>query len=97
MLEQEIYLDGTTPPVAYGKMEMNEAARIVRVAFLRGVHSGNYSQGYRQDIPQGATGEWYIGEKNYLGKDLARPMLFDLLVWGFEEERLERLYNTSGP
>lgn len=36
----------------------------------------------------------YIGETGFLGRGLARRLLFDLLAWAFEEEGLQRLYTS---
>ena len=93
MLEQEI-ISMEQHLQWLGKMEDERSSQIVRVAFLRGAPFGVITL---KDIDRHSSrSDWgmYIGEKNYLGKDLARPMLFDLLVWGFEEERLERLYTS---
>ncbi len=50
-----------------------------------------------KDIDKNSSrSDWgmYIGEKGFLGRGMARFMLFDLLVWAFEEEMLQRLYTS---
>ena len=50
-----------------------------------------------KDIDKNSSrSDWgmYIGEKGFLGRGMARFMLFDILVWAFEEEMLQRLYTS---
>ncbi len=62
---------------------------------------------FYQDIPFGiitlkdmdayvSRSDWgmYIGERTFLGRGFARFMLFDLLVWAFEEEKIFRLFTS---
>lgn len=76
------------------KLGDEQSGQIVRVAYSSDEPFGVITL---KDIERHSSrSDWgmYIGEKDYLGRGLARPMLFDLLVWGFEEERLERLYTS---
>ncbi|OPZ35553.1 MAG: UDP-4-amino-4,6-dideoxy-N-acetyl-beta-L-altrosamine N-acetyltransferase [Synergistetes bacterium ADurb.BinA166] len=68
--------------------------QIVRVAFFEGVPFGIITL---KDIDRCSfRSDWgmYIGEECFLGRGLAKVMLFDLLVWAFEEEKLQRLYTS---
>jgi UDP-4-amino-4,6-dideoxy-N-acetyl-beta-L-altrosamine N-acetyltransferase len=68
--------------------------QIVRVAFAEGEPFGIITL---KDIDRRSyRSDWgmYIGEESCLGRGLAKVMLFDLLVWAFEGEKLERLYTS---
>lgn len=50
-----------------------------------------------KDIDRGSSrSDWgmYIGKEDSLGKEYSKIMLFDLLRWAFEEEKLNRLYTS---
>lgn len=68
--------------------------QIVRIAFAEGEPFGIITL---KDIDRHSSrSDWgmYIGEESCLGRGLAKVMLFDLLVWAFEEEQLQRLYTS---
>lgn len=75
-------------------LEGNPHRQIVRISFFKGMPFGIIAL---KDMDENSSrSDWgmYIGEKNYLGKGLSRPMLFDLLLWAFEERKIFRLFTS---
>ncbi|ACZ18880.1 GCN5-related N-acetyltransferase [Thermanaerovibrio acidaminovorans DSM 6589] len=68
--------------------------QVVRVAHLDGVPFGVVTL---KDLDRESLRcDWgmYIGEREYLGRGLAKRMLFHLMDWAFDEEGLERMYTS---
>jgi UDP-4-amino-4,6-dideoxy-N-acetyl-beta-L-altrosamine N-acetyltransferase len=75
-------------------LERNPHQQAVRIAFHDDIPFGVITL---KDIDKTASrSDWgmYIGERGFLGKGLARQMLYDILLWAFEEECLFRLFTS---
>ena len=75
-------------------LHQNKNRQKVRVAFYEESPYGILS--LKNIDRQSLRCDWgmYIGDIGYLGRGLGRCMLYDLLVWVFDEEKLERLYTS---
>lgn len=68
--------------------------QVVRITFENKIPFGVITL---KDIDRNSSrSDWgiYIGDTDFLGRGLARIMLFDLLTWAFDGEKLERLYTS---
>lgn len=75
-------------------LEQNPHRQIVRISFFKGIPFGIITL---KDMDENSSrSDWgmYIGEKDYLGRGHSRPMLFDLLMWAFEERKIFRLFTS---
>lgn len=78
----------------YSKVISEDSSYLVRVAFYEGNPFGVV---YLTDIDHDTdVASWglYIGEESFRGRGLGRPMLAELLFWGFEELALYRMYTS---
>lgn len=75
-------------------LKENPDRQIVRLAFESEEPFGVVTL---KDINrESSRSDWgmYIGKADFLGQGYSKIMLFDLLVWAFEEEQLDRLYTS---
>ena len=68
--------------------------QILRVAFYQEIPFGIIT--LKDMDARASRSDWgmYIGDKNFLSKGFARPMLFDLLTWAFEKKNFKRLFTS---
>ncbi len=75
-------------------LRKNPERQIVRLAFKEEDPFGVITL---KDIDRGSSrSDWgmYIGKADFLGQGYSKIMLYDLLVWAFDEEKLTRLYTS---
>ncbi len=68
--------------------------QVLRVAFYEKIPFGIITLKDMDTYASRSDWGMYIGEKTFLGRGFARPMLFDLLTWAFEEKGFRRLFTS---
>ena len=68
--------------------------QILRVAFYQETPFGIITLKDMDEYASRSDWGMYIGEITFLGKGFARPMLFDLLAWAFDEKGFKRLFTS---